>query len=228
MAGLAAILVSSFEHASALLSRAGIDGSVLTFSDAEPLKAIAAITRHRPSLVVLERFFAATPRSAALLNRIKVDAALTDTVIKVLAHDSGYSRLIPRGRAAGTAAAPAPVSEPVTPAAEPDTPLDAKGTRIAPRIQLQPGAQLQLGGAPVAIMDLSHSGAQVISPHALRPNDQFDAVLSDEDGILQFEACVVWANFEAPEGQAQYRAGLTFSGADPAWLDKFSAAHRPA
>ena len=153
---------------------------------------------------------------------------MTDTVIKVLAHDSGHSRLIPRGRAAGTAAAPAPASEPVTPAAEPDTPLDAKGTRIAPRIQLQPGAQLQLGGAPVAIVDLSHSGAQVISPHALRPNDQFDAVLSDEDGILQFEARVVWANFEAPEGQAQYRAGLTFSGADPAWLDKFSAAHRLA
>ena len=228
MAGLAAILVSSFEHASALLSRAGIDGSVLTFSDAEPLKAIAAITRHRPSLVVLERFFAATPRGAALINRIKADAALTDTVIKVLAHDSGYSRLIPRGRAAGTAAAPAPASEPVTPASEPDTPLDAKGTRIAPRIQLQPGTQLQLGGASVAIVNLSHSGAQVISPHALRPNDQFDAVLSDEDGILQFEARVVWANFEAPEGQAQYRAGLTFSGADPAWLDKFSAAHRSA
>ena len=83
---------------------------------------------------------------------------MTDTVIKVLAHDSGYSRLIPRGRAAGTAAAPAPVSEPVTPAAEPDTPLDAKGTRIAPRIQLQPSAKLQLGGAPVAIVRVVPEG----------------------------------------------------------------------
>jgi hypothetical protein len=174
--------------------------------------------------VILERFFAATPRGAALINRIKADTALTDTVIKVLAHDSGYSRVIPRRAAAGAAAATTPAAKPATSTGE----LDAVGTRIAPRIRLQPGTHLQLGGAPVAIVDLSHSGAQVISPHALRPNDQFDAVLSDEDDTLQFEARVVWANFEAPGGQAQYRAGLTFSGADPAWLDKFSAARRSA
>ena len=228
MSRLAAILVSSSQHSSALRSCAGIDGSVLTFSDAEPLLAIAAITQRRPSLVVLERFFAATPRGAALINRIKADAALTDTVIKVLAHDSGYSRVIPRRRAAGTAAASAPASEPVTPVAEPDTPLDATGTRIAPRIQLRPGTQLQLGDARVAIVDLSRSGAQVLSSHALRPNDQFDASLSNEHDALHFVARVVWAHFEAPGGQAQYRAGLVFSGADPAWLDQFSTAYRHA
>ena len=226
MGSLAAILVSSSQHASALMSRAGIDGSVLTFSDDEPLLAIAAIIERRPSLVVLERFFAATPRGAALINRIKTDAELTDTVIRVLAHDSGYSRVIPRQRAAGTAATPAPASEPVTPTTAPHPSLDATGTRIAPRIHLRPGTQLQLGSTRVAIVDLSQSGAQVISSHALKPNDQFDASLSNEHDAQHFVARVVWASFEAPGGQTQYRAGLAFSGVDPGWLDKFCTEHR--
>ena len=227
MSGLAAIVISSTQYASALMSRTSIDGSVLDFSDDEPLKAIAAITQHQPPLVVLERFFAATPRGAALINRIKSDPSLTATVIKVVAHDSAYSRVIPRRPTADTATAPKPAPDPGPPAAEPRTALDAEGTRIAPRIQLQRGTQLHLGGSPVVIVDLSNTGAQVISPHALRPNDQFDAVLSNEDeDTLQFEARVVWANFEAPGGQAQYRAGLAFSGADPNWVDQFSLTNR--
>ena len=43
-------------------------------------------------MVALERLFAATPRGAALINRIKADPALGDTEIRVIAHDSDYSR----------------------------------------------------------------------------------------------------------------------------------------
>ena len=233
MSGLAAILVSSAQHAAALMSRAGIDGSTLNFSDGEPLQALAAVTQHHPPLIVLERFFAATPRGAALINRIKADPSLATTEIKVIAHDSGYTRVIPRGQLEKATPVAEPAAEdavaPVSaepPAAEAPEPLDTDGTRIAPRLQLQPGTQLQLGGAPVTLVDLSRSGAQVLSAHALRPNDRFEAVLANDEERFQFEAQVVWANFEAPGGQAQYRAGLTFQGADPESIDKFSAAHK--
>ncbi|HJO39351.1 MAG: hypothetical protein QGG24_05005 [Vicinamibacterales bacterium] len=150
MGALAAILVSSAQHAAALTTRAGINGSVLNFSDGEALQAIAAVTQHRPPLIVLERFFAVTPRGAALINRIKADASLANIEIRVLEHDSDYSRVIPRRRpvavpAAVSAAVPeaaldTPDAAPPTNEAPPDlgeAALDAEGTRIAPRLPIQ-------------------------------------------------------------------------------------------
>ncbi|MDP6610168.1 MAG: PilZ domain-containing protein [Vicinamibacterales bacterium] len=229
MGALAAILVSSAQHAAALTTRAGINGSVLNFSDGEALQAIAAVTQHRPPLIVQERFFAVTPRGAALVNRIKADPALADTEIRVLEHDSDYSRVIPRRRsAAAPEAAPAePDGAPPTAGLSPDAgepALDAEGTRIAPRLPVRAGAELKLDGSPVTLVDLSETGAQVISQQALKPNHQYQADLTSETETLQFEARVVWANFEAPEGTAQYRAGLAFGHADPARIDRFCAA----
>jgi hypothetical protein len=237
MGALAAILVSSAQHAAALTTRAGINGSVLNFSDGEALQAIAAVTQHRPPLIVLERFFAVTPRGTALVNRIKADPALADTEIRVLEHDSDYSRVIPRRRSAAVPAAvsaAAPEAAPAEPDGAPPTAglspdagepaLDAEGTRIAPRLPIKAGAELKLDGSPVTLVDLSETGAQVISQQALKPNHQYQADLTSETETLQFEARVVWANFEAPEGTAQYRAGLAFGHADPASIDRFCAA----
>ena len=53
------------------------DGEVLAFTDADALRALEVITKRRPALVALERVFAATPRGAALINRIKADPSLT-------------------------------------------------------------------------------------------------------------------------------------------------------
>jgi len=46
-------------------------GELLTFADTEPIQALQAILERRPRLIVLERLFAATPRGAALINRIR-------------------------------------------------------------------------------------------------------------------------------------------------------------
>jgi hypothetical protein len=72
------------------------DADVLGFADTDVLRALEAITARKPRLVALERLFAATPRGAALINRIKADPSLTQTEIKVLSHDSDYSRVLPR------------------------------------------------------------------------------------------------------------------------------------
>jgi hypothetical protein len=72
------------------------DADVLGFADTDVLRALEAITARKPRLVALERLFAATPRGAALINRIKADPSLSQTEIKVLSHDSDYSRVLPR------------------------------------------------------------------------------------------------------------------------------------
>ncbi|HUF22495.1 MAG TPA: hypothetical protein VMN81_00065, partial [Vicinamibacterales bacterium] len=113
---LAAVLIASSDLLPALEQRAAAAGETLRFSDAQPLEALEAITLHSPPLVVLERFFAATPRGAALINRIKADPGCAHAEIRVLSHTGDYSRVVkPSAPAAG--AAPAAAAAPSAPAA---------------------------------------------------------------------------------------------------------------
>ena len=66
-----AVVIAATNLMPALQERLAGEGELLTFADTEPIQALQAILEQRPSLVVLERLFAATPRGAALINRIK-------------------------------------------------------------------------------------------------------------------------------------------------------------
>jgi hypothetical protein len=91
-----------------------INGEVLAFSDTEAVRALEAIVKRRPSVVALEKAFAGTPRGVALINRIKADPALVELEIRLVTHDTDYSRVLPRQ---GARAAAAPVLPDVSPAA---------------------------------------------------------------------------------------------------------------
>jgi PilZ domain-containing protein len=92
-----AVLIAPTNLLSAFSQRAALpDGEVLSFADTDVLRALEAITARKPRLVALERLFAATPRGVALINRIKADPSLMQTELRVLSHDSDYSRLLPR------------------------------------------------------------------------------------------------------------------------------------
>ena len=85
------VLVAPSDLLPGLKERAGaVDGEVLTFTDADALRALEAITQRRPQVVALERMFAVTPRGAALINRIKADPTLRQSEIRVIAHNSDY------------------------------------------------------------------------------------------------------------------------------------------
>jgi hypothetical protein len=178
--------------------------------------------------VVLERLFAATPRGAALVNRIKSDPQLAHAEVRVMSHTGDYTRQVVKPTAAkatasggGTATAPQPTSAPVA-TEEPPRPLDWQGTRRAPRFRVRPGVELQLDGNPAAVVDLSVVGAQVISPTVLRPNQKVRIALPNDDFLLRFRGAVAWAKFElpkAPETQPQYRAGVEFTDGDAAAID---------
>jgi hypothetical protein len=107
------VLIASADLLPVLTSRAGTpDGELLTFTDGEALRALDAVMRRRPRVIVLERLFAATPRGAALITRIKSDPTLDGCEIRVLSHDGQYSRVLPRTPNAAAAgpgvAAPGP------------------------------------------------------------------------------------------------------------------------
>lgn len=232
-----------------ILRAAPPDADVVGFADTDVLRALEAITARKPQLVALERLFAATPRGTALINRIKADPSLGHTEIRVLSHDSDYSRVLPRAgggafrpddpadpidSVAPSVAAPAKV-EPASPAATLEHPasaggksaaqLDATGTRIAPRIRIASKIDILIDGNPAALLDLSTTGAQVLSPTILRPNQRVRIALTDDTRVLRFNASIAWAAFEIPPSGAQYRAGIDFVDADAAAIEAFCARH---
>jgi len=245
------VLIASPDLLPQLKERAE-DGTteVLAFADSEALRALEVITKRRPRLITLERLFAATPRGAALIHRIKADPALVGSEIRVISHDSEYTTALPRPSDDGgdasatapagttTAATVAPVVAPpvapvvvptVAPPAAPVAPLDQRGTRRAPRFRIAAKVEIQVDGHPATLVDLSTVGAQVVSVGALKPNQRVRITMGDAKASLRFNAAVAWAKFEIPPGSGpRYRAGLDFVDADHKSVDAFCARHKQA
>jgi hypothetical protein len=213
-----AAIIAAVDLISALRERAGVTGRVLTFTDADPRETLAAILRERPDVVILERFFAATPRGVALIRRLQIDPALENVEIRVLAHDSDHVRVIARRRtlsAGGTATT---------------TLTDPAGTRTSRRMALSKPVEAQIDGKTVNLLDLSSTGAQVLSPAVLRPNQRVRLTLWIEQEALRIGATVEWSSFEMDRetNETRYRAGLAFGAQDAAALERFCERLGPA
>src|SRR5690349_1856155 len=153
----AAVLVIAAQNLMpALRERIDNDGEVLEFSDTEPIQALQAIIEHHPDLIVLERLFAATPRGAALINRIKSDPQLGSCEVRVMSHTGDYTRQVVKptpveaasvGHNPGTGGAASSGASIATEEA-PARPLDWHGTRRAPRHRVRAGVEIQLDGNP--------------------------------------------------------------------------------
>jgi hypothetical protein len=231
------VVIAASNLMPSLRERLADDGELLVFPDTEPIQALQAILEHKPSLIVLERLFAATPRGAALINRIKNDPQLGHAEVRVMSHSGDYSRVMVQGTpkaAAPAAAAPAGKAEEPAPQAAastatattaepPPRPLDWHGTRRAPRHRIRPGVEIQLDGNPVQVVDLSQVGAQVLSGTILRPNQRVRVSVPNDDFVMRFRGAVAWAKFELPQPSEppRYRAGLEFTDADATAVESF-------
>jgi hypothetical protein len=241
-----AVIIAAANLTPSLCERLADEGELLTFADTEPIQALQTILEQRPRLIVLERLFAATPRGAALINRIKTDPQVSQAEIRVMSHTGDYTRVVSRGAAAEPAAATAPahvapaqavVEEAEVesdsgdaPVATVDAPrqLDWHGTRRAPRFRIRQGVEIQLDGNPANLVDLSVMGAQVISATILRPNQRVRISVPTDDFVMRFRGAVAWAKFELPKPTEppRYRAGVEFNDADVTAMDDYCAKHK--
>jgi PilZ domain len=188
---------------------ASLGHEILPFNETEALKALEAILGRRPAVVAIERMFAAAPRGAALISRIKADPRLTKTEIRVVAHDSDYSRVSPR-------------KADITPKA-----LDQRGTRRAPRFKMKEKTAIAVDTTAGAVIDLSTIGAQVVTTMTLKPQQVVKLTLTDASGNIRLDASVAWASFEIPPRSGpRYRAGVEFANADAAALEAFCERHK--
>ena len=224
----ATVLIAAAEHIASLKEREELVDTIM-FSDAEALKALDAITRQRPDVVLLDRLFADTSRGTALINRIKADPSLGNCEIRIVEDDRSYSQ-VPLHRAAeggltggsGSGAAGLVVEDLPSP---PSTALDQIGTRNAPRFKVVDGIEVEIDGNPAMLVNVSVSGAQVVSATILKPNQRVRFIMSTKPPI-RLTAAVAWASFEIPKGNARYRAGIQLFGADPAAMMRFIERHK--
>jgi CHASE2 domain-containing sensor protein len=209
------VLIAASEHLAALQQQPEFtDAEAFPATDA--LKALEAITRTRPQVIVLDHVFAASARGAALVNRIKADPALASCEIRIV-----------EATAATTpepTPAPPPASETVDTAAGVAVPtathLDT-GTRRAQRYVISGNVEVLVDGSPAALVNISMVGAQVISPSSLRPNQRVRMSLVDEARPIRFNGVVAWASFEMPKEGPRYRAGINFYDAAPEMVTRF-------
>ncbi len=204
------VVIATADVLTALQERAAsFGGEILGFNDAQALQALETVSKRKPAIVAFERMFATTPRGAALINRIKADPKLTQTEVRVVAHDSDYVRVSPRQRTEAQKA------------------LDQRGTRRAPRFKMADKTGISIDGNAGSIIDLSSIGAQVVSTAGLKPNQDLRLTLTDGSGNVRFNGKVAWASFEIPPNSGpRYRAGLEFVDADPAAVEAFCHRHK--
>jgi hypothetical protein len=221
-----AVVIAATNLMPALRERLAVEGELLTFADTEPIQALQTILEHRPELIVLERLFAATPRGAALINRIKTDPLLGHAEVRVMSHTGDYSRQVAKpSRAPVAAGSVATDTIPEPPVVAPPPRLDWQGTRRAPRYRARPGVEIQLDGNPASVVDVSTVGVQVISPTILRPNQKVRVSVPNDDFVMRFRGSIAWAKFELPKPSdpPRYRAGVDFVDADPIALEDYCA-----
>jgi hypothetical protein len=204
------------------------DGELIAFTDTDALRALDIISRRRPRVVALERTFAATPRGAALINRIKADPTLSGAEIRVVSHDVD-SRIVSPAAAGARAAVPEPIRS-TSPAPAPTSaavitpapPLDKRGTRRSQRYPIAGAVEVIVDGNTATLVDLSTIGAHVLSATILKPNQKVRMTVADDQITIRLNAVVAWAFFEMPPKIGpRYRAGIEFLDANAADVDAY-------
>jgi hypothetical protein len=225
-----AVLIGGTDVIAALRERVEVGAGALVFADSEPLQALQAITTHRPPLVVLERLFAATPRGAALINRIKADPSLAELEVRVVSHTGDYVRTVSKPVTPAVITAPAAEPDPGAAAVAteaPPRPLDWHGTRRSLRHRLRSGVEMQLDGNPSKVIDMSTIGAQALCPKSLRPDQKIRVTIFGDGDVARFRGSIAWARFElVASGSPHYRVGIEFIDADANWIDLFCQKHK--
>lgn len=186
-----------------------------SFTDAEALEALDHVIRHKPRIIALDREFVGTSRGIAFVNRIKDDPSLAACDVRVIARDGQV------------ALQPIPSPEPPPIVHDSNAPLDEAGTRRAPRIEIKDGVELMADGNPATLINLSLTGAQIVSKTVLKPNQRVRLIFGEGSSAIRCNGSIAWAAFEMPRGSSpQYRAGVGFIVADTEAIALFAEKHK--
>ena len=154
-------------------------GEVIGVTDTDTLRAVDTITHRRPKMVVLEQVFASTSRGSALVNRLQTDPAFHGIEVRALPQDRVAQ--IPH---LGSAASLVALTHLIKP--------QYRIARREVRLKLARDVNAEIDGSSATVVDVSRSGAQVLSSSVLRPGQRVRMLLA----ASRIGATIVWAAFE--------------------------------
>lgn len=205
------ILIARSECVPALRKRLAAEVGVRIFTDSDSLRALRVILERRPKVVALDPSFAATARGAALIARVRADPTLATVDLRVLTEDETNLPVL-LGQPLNS------VDEAITKASRP---LDQYGTRRAPRFAMKSDTVTMVNGEPSRLVNLSITGAQVLCPVRLQPNQGIRIVLLDGDRETRLRGSIAWSALEFAGADANYRAGVEFTDRDDQRLEVY-------
>ena len=99
--------------------------------------------------------------------------------------------------------------------------------RQTARYMISGELEVQVDGSSAWLIDLSFSGAQVLSSTSLKPNTVVRLVLPLGDRSVVCKGKIMWAQIDPAKrgSQLRYRAGVSFTAADQAGIKAFLARH---
>jgi hypothetical protein len=121
-----------------------------------------------------------------------------------------------------------PIAEVPEPAAVPEAkePVFRGPARGAKRVAMASQVDIQIDGTDGKLIDLSVTGAQVLTAFSMKPNRLVKVTLPMSDSMIACKAKVMWSKLEPKAGQFWYRAGVSFTSADQIALEAFMSTHK--
>ena len=151
---------------------------LLTFADSDVQHAVDIIRRNQPRIVVFDQMFASTSKGAAVVHDLYSDPRLAQTDIRLLEAERSTS---PGTHGPENGLALANLTKP--PARRP--------LRQARRVKIPTGVEVLVDGAPATLVDISTSGAQVVSSTILKPNQRVRVMVTTDGAAKRSAANVV-------------------------------------
>ena len=112
------------------------------------------------------------------------------------------------------------------PSSESNEPAYRGPARGAKRVAISTEVEVQIDGTEGKLIDLSVTGAQVLTPFSMKPNRLVKLTMPMGDSLIACKAKVMWSRLEPKSGQLWYRAGVSFTSADQFALEAFLSSHR--
>lgn len=98
--------------------------------------------------------------------------------------------------------------------------------RGAKRVPITSDVAIQIDASPGKLIDLSTTGAQVLTSFSMKPNRLVKVTLPFDDTPIACKAKVMWSRLEPKAGELLYRAGVLFTSAEQTALEVFLGRHR--
>ena len=101
----------------------------------------------------------------------------------------------------------------------------AAKSAAAKRVTVPDDFEVQIDGTPGKLVDVSLTGAQVVTAAAMKPNRLVKVLIPSGETTIACKGKVAWARLEPSKGQMLYRAGIAFTNVDKAALEAFLNLH---